>query len=1314
MGRRWLDKVKDKAKRLRQADSQEPASAPIQQTPSSDSTLAASDPAIQPKSQPIPSPPTPKEVEPSFLPSLQERLWNQAYDDLKESETKLIKAYETILSAELDRNGSNPAASESTEYEIGSTRETRCRQMQQLVQGGLERTQKQASIKQSFDDGLQAIQAVRGIVDKAVQASPEAAVAWVGVCFGLELISNPVTEARENRKGIIYVLSRMDWYWNLVSLLLDESRAEQSSAGLRVQLEKHIVQLYQKILAYQVKSVCLYHRKWAAVIGRDMFKIDDWAGQLNDIMEAEASVQRDMEQYNTEESKIQLRKLTDTACALEMNLKDIHSAIQDQTRQQREWHQDDKDKQCLKDLRETDPRDDKTRIQDTKGGLLRDSYRWILHHDDFQRWRNDPQSQLLWITGDPGKGKTMLLCGVLDELEKEHGTSLSYFLCQATEARLSNATAVLRGLIYLLVEKQPSLISYVREKYDHAGKQAFEDGNAWEVLSKILTAMLDDPRLHGAILVVDGIDECRTNRNQLLDFITRTSRVKWIVSSRNWPDIEERLHSVKQKTRLHLEQNKESVSAAVRIYIQHKLAALVEQKKYDDETRDIVERHLVSSANDTFLWVALVCQELQTTDVWDVPDVIDKMPAGLEALYDRMLRHIQSLERRNPEMCRQVLSTVAVAFRPLRLEELGRLSGLPASIQRSSDHISKIISMCGSFLTIKDKVVYIIHQTARDFLFLSPFIFSSDVASGIANQHNALISRSLGAMSEILRCDIYRINAPGCSIEQVLPPDPDPLAPIRYSCVHWVDHLDNLNNTQNITDKKDLQDGGIVHEFIRNKYLYWLESLSLLRSMSDGVMAVQKLGALVVYASALVFSPEQSLIRQRFMKEEPSWMMLKPKMEMNWNACLQTLEGHDHSVMSVTVSPDGQRIASGSGDRTVRVWDAATGESQQTLEGHSSWVTSVAFSPDGLWIASGSGDRTIRIWDSATGQCQQTLEGHSGSIMSIAFSADSQQIISGSDDGMIKIWNATMGVQEQTLEGHSHWVTSVAFSPDGRRLASGSGDRTVKIWDAITGKHQQTLQGHSRWVRSIAFSANNNQQIVSGSDDNTIWDAITNEHQQNIKSQSRPVMLFAVSADGQRIASGSDNHVVKIWDVETGDCQQTLEDNSRSITSIMFSADGQRIVLGSDDNTIRIWDTRTGECQQTLKGHGHWQIASASEDSTLKIWDAVSGGCQQTLEVGRVLAHVSFDPTSSSSLFTDIGLLKLDTSSATNKQSPEAASGSLIHSGCGISDDGMWIIKDGSNMLWLPPEYRAAVSVVMESTVAIGCRSGRVLVMRLS
>ncbi|KAK6703742.1 hypothetical protein SNK04_013677 [Fusarium graminearum] len=277
---------------------------------------------------------------------------------------------------------------------------------------------------------------------------------------------------------------------------------------------------------------------------------------------------------------------------------------------------------CLNDLLLTDPFSDKERIKDTKGGLLKDSYKWILDHSDYRRWRDDDHSQLLWIKGDPGKGKTMLLIGIVDELERQlaqlkqadqstsHATVLSYFFCQATDSNLNNATAVLRGLIFLLAAQRPLLASNLREKYEHSGPKLFEGENAFFTLSGILSGMLQDPSLNGAVLIIDALDECETNRHQLLDFITKPSRVKWIVSSRNQPDIEEKLDNMEQKVRLHLELNKDSVSKAVETYIEYKVDQLAHVKKYDSEMRHAVKSHLISNADGTFLWVALVCQEL--------------------------------------------------------------------------------------------------------------------------------------------------------------------------------------------------------------------------------------------------------------------------------------------------------------------------------------------------------------------------------------------------------------------------------------------------------------------------------------------------------------------------------------------------------------------------------------------------------------------------------------------------------------------------------------------------------------------------------
>jgi hypothetical protein len=207
----------------------------------------------------------------------------------------------------------------------------------------------------------------------------------------------------------------------------------------------------------------------------------------------------------------------------------------------------------------------------------------------------------------------MLLCGIVNELKKSVAKTdlLSYFFCQATDSRINNPIAVLRGLVYLLVKQQPSLISHVRKKHDHAGKTLFKDANAWVALSKIFTNILQDPSLNSTYLVINALDECVADLPKLLDFIVQkscvSSRVKWIVSSRNWPDIEERLERAGHKVRLCLELNAESLSTAVDIFIQHKVRQLAERKKYDDKTRDAVLNHLSLHADDTFLWVALVC-----------------------------------------------------------------------------------------------------------------------------------------------------------------------------------------------------------------------------------------------------------------------------------------------------------------------------------------------------------------------------------------------------------------------------------------------------------------------------------------------------------------------------------------------------------------------------------------------------------------------------------------------------------------------------------------------------------------------------------
>ncbi|RYP45027.1 hypothetical protein DL768_008577 [Monosporascus sp. mg162] len=260
--------------------------------------------------------------------------------------------------------------------------------------------------------------------------------------------------------------------------------------------------------------------------------------------------------------------------------------------------QEKKDKECLADLRVTDPRGDKKRIEDTKGRLFPDSSNWILEYEDFQRWRNNDEARLLWIKGDPGKGKTMLLIAI------------------GTNKDLNNAAAVLRGLVYLLGDKYPSLVSHLRKRYDNARSKLFKDANAFFTLSEVLEDMLRDASLSRAYIVIDALDECGmgdehgTDLPRLLKFIVQNSsvspRVKWIVSSRNRPDIEQqlKLDNSGMKLSLELTQNAEQVAHAVNTYIDFKISNLpsLDDNEHRVQVRDIMRQ----KANGIFLWVAIV------------------------------------------------------------------------------------------------------------------------------------------------------------------------------------------------------------------------------------------------------------------------------------------------------------------------------------------------------------------------------------------------------------------------------------------------------------------------------------------------------------------------------------------------------------------------------------------------------------------------------------------------------------------------------------------------------------------------------------
>jgi len=285
---------------------------------------------------------------------------------------------------------------------------------------------------------------------------------------------------------------------------------------------------------------------------------------------------------------------------------------------------------------------------------------------------------------------------------------------------------------------------------------------------------------------------------------------------------------------------------------------------------------------------------------------------------------------------------------------------------------------------------------------------------------------------------------------------------------------------------------------------------------------------------------------------------------------------HGAPIRSVTFSPDGKFLASGSNEGTVKIWDVWDVGGWREVAILKRWdgVISVTFSPDSKFLASGGSDTTVKVWEVGSWREIATLKGHGGSVWSVAFSPDGKFLASGSVDRMAKVWEVGDWREVATLKGHGGSVWSVAFSPDGKFLASGSMDWTVKVWEVGSWREIATLKGHEGSVESVTFSPDG-KFLASGSDDNTVkvWGVGSWREVATLRGHESDVHSVFFSPDGKFLASGSEDKTVKVWEVGSWREVATLKGHEDYVYSVSFSPDGKFLASGGIDGTIRLWAT---------------------------------------------------------------------------------------------------------------------------------------------
>jgi WD40 repeat protein len=348
------------------------------------------------------------------------------------------------------------------------------------------------------------------------------------------------------------------------------------------------------------------------------------------------------------------------------------------------------------------------------------------------------------------------------------------------------------------------------------------------------------------------------------------------------------------------------------------------------------------------------------------------------------------------------------------------------------------------------------------------------------------------------------------------------------------------------------------------------------------------------------------------------------------------------AILAVALSADGKRLATSSKDRrTVQLWDLASGKVLRTFEGHAKAPHRLAFSPDGNLLATGSGDplqgqgselEGLRLWDTETGKELAKLGRHAEGVSGVCFSPDGRRLYCGSDMS-VRVWDVKARKEILFGMGHHGWVGALAYSPDGRTLATAGSDLIVRLWDARTRTERQCLEGCRAAIDSLAFRPDG-AMLAAATRNGTVvvWELPTGKQLAQLNACKEGWEVRAVfSPDGKRLATASRRGQLTLWDATSLKEERQLPHKRPGVMSLAFAPDCKRLAIGCSGeeglkrgtgkviDQIRLWDVERGAEVRRFDGVGHWFVpsvqfspdgqllAAGNWDGSIELWDTLTG-----------------------------------------------------------------------------------------------------------